>query len=566
MIAAIYARKSTEQPFGKHPNAADEELKSVKTQITNARRFAAARGWSVPDAHVYADEAVSGAETKKLVQRQRLLDLIESEHPPFQILIVRDASRFSRRDGDEAFGELKRIAQAGIAIWFYEDGSRFTYGQFADNITGFVRAEMNAEWRRQIARWTFAAMQRKATKGYVTGGACFGYDNVRVAGHVEHRINEAHAAVIRQIFELSAGGWGYTRIAKHLNETGAPAPAPHRKRATGRPRAGWGPGTVREVIHRPRYRGMVIYNKTTKRDATGAYALSDRPEAEWVTYERPELRIVSEALWQAAHARLVRVGEQQNARGQFGAAIQRRNRDIDSKYLLSGFARCATCGGTLSPLTRGSHRERFYGCFAHAKRGATICDNALVLPVGRVDEAVLAELTRTLRPAVVRIMLDRVFEALKPRTVTANLDTLRAQGRALDTKIARLTAAIEEGKALAPLITQLEARQAEREALRASMVAAETIAQIQVDRRAIEREVLAELGTWREDLAAHGRDVFRKGLDGPIYFTPEGDTFRFEADIKTGTMIAGLVGIPPYGDSGRAHHKGWNLRLRGIAA
>ena len=74
-------------------------------------------------------------------RRPRLLDMI-SAGPPFQVLVVRDASRFSRRDGDEAFGELKRIAQAGIAVWLYQDGTAFEWGNFTANITGI-------EWRPQ---------------------------------------------------------------------------------------------------------------------------------------------------------------------------------------------------------------------------------------------------------------------------------------------------------------------------------------------------------------------------------------------------------------------------------
>ena len=80
MIAAIYARKSTEQP------GADADAKSVARQIDNARAFAAAKGWTVADAHVYADDAISGAETRKLVNRQRLLDALARGRPPFQVL------------------------------------------------------------------------------------------------------------------------------------------------------------------------------------------------------------------------------------------------------------------------------------------------------------------------------------------------------------------------------------------------------------------------------------------------------------------------------------------------
>jgi DNA invertase Pin-like site-specific DNA recombinase len=172
--AAIYARKSTAEQTG-----ADADAKSVARQIENARAFALTKGWTVADAHIYADDAVRGAETTKLINRQRLLDAIGTGRPPFQILIVRDASRFSRRDGDEAFGELKRIAQAGVEIWFYQDGTKFAYGTLGDNVVGFVRAEMNAEFRRQIGKWTREAMARKARDGYVCGGRVFGYQRRR---------------------------------------------------------------------------------------------------------------------------------------------------------------------------------------------------------------------------------------------------------------------------------------------------------------------------------------------------------------------------------------------------
>ena len=89
MIAAIYARKSTEQT-----GVADEQ-KSVARQIENARAFVAARGWTVGP--IFADDAVSGAEISRLKDRQRLLGIIRGG-APFQILVMRDQSRFSRRE------------------------------------------------------------------------------------------------------------------------------------------------------------------------------------------------------------------------------------------------------------------------------------------------------------------------------------------------------------------------------------------------------------------------------------------------------------------------------------
>ena len=59
MLAAIYARKSTDQS-----GVSDEQL-SVARQIDHGRAYAARKGWTVPDAHVYVDDGISGAEFRE---------------------------------------------------------------------------------------------------------------------------------------------------------------------------------------------------------------------------------------------------------------------------------------------------------------------------------------------------------------------------------------------------------------------------------------------------------------------------------------------------------------------
>lgn len=78
-------------------------------------------------------------------------------------------------------------------------------------------------------------MSRKAKVGHVTGGRVFGYDNADVTGpdgrrsHVERR-NEAEAAVVRWIFQLTAEGYGRKRVVQRLNEDGAVSPRAQRGR------------------------------------------------------------------------------------------------------------------------------------------------------------------------------------------------------------------------------------------------------------------------------------------------------------------------------------------------
>lgn len=127
-------------------------------------------------------------------------------------------------------------------------------------------------------------MVRKAKAGHVTGGRVFGYDNVEVCqpdggrSHVERRINEAEAAVVRRMFELSADGAGLARIVQTLNAERVPTP----RAQQGRPDA-WSPSSVRAVLRRPQYVGAPVWNQTRKRDRWGRSRRSDRPADEWLT-------------------------------------------------------------------------------------------------------------------------------------------------------------------------------------------------------------------------------------------------------------------------------------------
>src|SRR5437763_15437637 len=115
---------------------------------------------------------------------------------------------------------------------------------------------------------------------------------------VIQKVNEVQAVVVRRMFQLCAEGFGLTRIAKTLNAERIPPP-----RAHGR---GWAPTAIREILYRELYRGEVIYNRSQKIHRRGTKAQRRRDPAEWLRRPAPELRIVSDDLWQAAHARLQR--------------------------------------------------------------------------------------------------------------------------------------------------------------------------------------------------------------------------------------------------------------------
>ena len=70
MIAAVYARKSTDQ------NLPDAE-KSVTRQVEHATAYAQRKGWAVDPAHVYQDDGISGAEFAKRPGLTRLMNTLK---------------------------------------------------------------------------------------------------------------------------------------------------------------------------------------------------------------------------------------------------------------------------------------------------------------------------------------------------------------------------------------------------------------------------------------------------------------------------------------------------------
>jgi site-specific DNA recombinase len=224
MIAAIYARKSTDQT-----GVADEQ-RSVTRQIEHAKAYATRKGWFVGVNYVFVDDGISGAEFANRPGFIRLMNALKPR-PAFQVLIMSEESRLGREAIETAYA-LKQLIAAGVRVFFYLEDRERTLDSPTDKIMMSLTAFADELEREKARQRTYDAMARKARAGHVTGGRVFGYDNVEIVdaagarSHVERRINEPEAAVVRRIFELCAAGTGYTRITKLLNAERSPSPTP----------------------------------------------------------------------------------------------------------------------------------------------------------------------------------------------------------------------------------------------------------------------------------------------------------------------------------------------------
>ncbi len=370
-------------------------------------------------------------------------------------------------------------------------------------------------------------------------------------------INAAQAAVVQRMFELSAAGWGITRIAKQLNDEGVPPPRGGRQ--------GWAPTAIREMLHNELYRGRLIWNRTKKGHRRGTKTQDNRPPEELVVVELPECRIVSNELWEAAHAALER--RAQVFVPQARAAVEGEPLPAltaPSPYLLSRLARCAWCGGPMIAMSRhhGRRRGYFYGCANNWKRGPAICRNTVRIPQEALDRAVVGAMANALDAdppveAAVEQALARLAET--PQGEADRRPTLQRQIAEARRREQRLADAIAQGTSGdAPpeaLITALRAEEVRRKGLEQELATQpQPPAVISLDRARVARELRTRAHDVRGLLLrqpAQAREALQALLVDRVECTPVlvvgARGYAFTGDGTFGGLLAASTWPTTYG-------------------
>jgi len=527
LVAAVLARKSTEQV------GVTDEQRSVTRQIEHARAYALARGWVVKDEYIFVDDGISGAEFRKRPGLTRLLNALRPS-PPFQVLVMSEESRLGREQIETAY-VIKQILDAGVRLFYYLDDRERTLDSATEKVMLSIAGFASEVEREKTQQRTHDALLRLARGGYVTGGKAYGYDNVRAStpgtGGGAHRpparrvINPAQAAVVRRIFEWSAEGWGITRIAKQLNAEGISPPRGGEH--------GWAPSAVREMLYNELYRGRLLWNRTRKAHRRGTKTQEARAPEDRIEVELADCRIVSDDLWDAAHAALGR-------RSRVFVPQIRGSSEVEpipqltppSQYLLSGLARCSSCGGPIIAMSRhhGRRRGYFYGCAHNWKRGPAICPNNLHLPQAVLDEAVLDAMVLALDAELVEAAVAQAVARLT-ETAAETAD----QRPILEREIAevrrreqRLAEAISQGSpgdtAPEALLNTLRTEETRRKKLEEQLTTLpQSTAVVSVDRDRVARELRTRADDMRTVLRRQGaqaREALRTLLVDRFDCTP----------------------------------------------
>ena len=421
--AAIYVRVSSDQQGRNY---------SLSTQEETCRAFAAERGYSVGEQHVYR-ETHTAAE---LFERPELTRLREAMgRREFDVLICFDPDRFSRNQVHTAL--LQHFCdRADVTLKFaLFDFERSATGQFLLNARAFA-AELELEkLRERTQRGKLARL--RAGKLPAMPKPPYGY-RFRDADKGALDVDEATAPIVQRIFAAIARGVSLHKLADELNVEGIPTP-------TGRGR--WHHTSIQKLVAREAYIGVAQAQRTHSPKENGRRRRYVRPEEEQITLPSGTIpALVSREIFDAAQQRL--------ARNKIAAV--RNHRNPEAFLLRAGHICCGYCGKAIAARSeyRDSKGRRYPNCYRAIKHG-TDC------PLVWIDAA---ELDNAVWQRVYAILTDRQIiarEVAKRRGTDPTLTDRAVVERALadvvrqQANLARQIAMIDDESVAAPLMAEL---------------------------------------------------------------------------------------------------------------
>ncbi|MGN0142107.1 MAG: recombinase family protein [Roseburia sp.] len=341
MNIAAYCRVSTDK---------EDQLNSLEAQKEFFLEYTKRTGDTL--VKLYADEGISGTKIKN--RKEFLRMLADAEHGLFDMVVVKDISRFARNTVD-LLQSVRKLKALGIETQFLTANmTSMGNSEFVLTIFGALAQEESANTSKRVK----FGKKMNAEKGRVPN-IVYGYDKT-IGDYFNLAINEEEAKVIKQMFQwYTQEGYGGAKIANLLNESNIKTKRNNH----------WSQNSVCRILTNEIYTGKIINGKEEVADfLTGQRREKD--ESEWIVTLRPELRIIDDETFDKA---------QEILKGRHNAFNLTHERQ-SNKHLFSTLIKCKDCGWSFRRTVR-TYKNTYvrWVCSGHNGRGADSCPNAVTV-------------------------------------------------------------------------------------------------------------------------------------------------------------------------------------------
>ena len=282
----------------------------------------------------------------------------------YDILIVKDLSRFSRRTG-KGLAEFENLSEHDIRIIAIGDSVDY----YQDHIDDWMKIKLyffvNEMPVTDASRKVSDVIASRQAKGEWICSVPYGYVITNTKKMI-FEVDEPAAEIVRTVFKLYIDGWGYKKIANYLTDKKIPTPRMRekaRKEAMGdeykgKVREQWSIVTVSDILTNDFYIGTLRERKFRRKKINGADIELDK--SEHIVFENHHEPIVDYRIFATAQE-MLKQRTKNNYRGV---------KKYDNAY--SGFMFCGDCGSPMFAMSRKDLAEA-YTCGTYHVRGRAGC-------------------------------------------------------------------------------------------------------------------------------------------------------------------------------------------------
>lgn len=264
---------------------------------------------------VYADEAVTGTQSRERPDFQRLLT--DCRDGKIDLVIVKSISRFARNTVD-FLSTVRELKALGIDIFFEEQNIHSMSGD------GELMLSILASYAQEESRSVSENMQWRIKKNFEEGMPW----NATLLGYRykngKYEIVPEEAEVVRRIFSDYLSGMGILNIVKRLNEEGIPTRQGNK----------WDQSTVGKLLRNYTYTGNLILQKVFRENHLTKKLLVNQgqlPKYHVLDSHEP---IISQETFDAVQAELERRK----------IHYHKENETKRKSYPFTGLITCGKCG------------------------------------------------------------------------------------------------------------------------------------------------------------------------------------------------------------------------------
>ena len=279
----------------------------------------------------------------------------------FDILVIKDFSRFSRRNG-QGLVELENLRDAGVRIISVSDGIDYPNHENEWVQIG-LRFFINEMPVTDASKKVRAVVSNRQKDGNWICAAPYGY---KINARQEFEIVPTEAEIVRKIFQLYTDGWGYKRIANYLTDESIPTPRMserERKEAEGKEyrrkvKPEWAIASVQGILENDFYIGTLRQGKYTRPKINGKDVRRDVEDQ--IVIENHHQPIISYRDFRIVEE-LRRTRSKSDYRGV---------KKYENTY--TNLLVCGDCGSPMFSMSRKDLRDA-YRCGTYHRRGLKGC-------------------------------------------------------------------------------------------------------------------------------------------------------------------------------------------------